>query len=58
MASRRKKLDVQEAAAEEKEGLKINIEEGCVYVTSVALLLGIVVILIMMGSHYGAGPLG
>jgi hypothetical protein len=58
MASRRKKLDVQEAAAEEKEGLKIKIEEACVYVTTVALFLGIIVILIMMGSHYGAGPFG
>ena len=56
MASRRRKLDVQEAQTEEKEGLKINMEEGCVYVTTLALVIGILVILIKLGADYGAGP--
>lgn len=53
MASRRKKLEVQEAAAEEKEGMKISIETCCMIVTSAALVIGIAVILLMMNSHYG-----
>ncbi len=58
MASRRKKkLDVEETTVAEEEGSKIKFEEACVLVTTVTLICGIVVIFIMLGGHYGIGPL-
>jgi hypothetical protein len=58
MASRRKKLEVEETSADQEAGPKLKLEEQLVYVTTVALFLGIIMILIMMGSDYDAGLFG
>ena len=57
MASRRK-LDVEEASPQQEGGPKIKFEESCVYVTTAALVCGIIMILIMLGADFGAGPFG
>ena len=57
MASR-KKLSVEETRKDETEGLKIKFEEACVIVTTVALVIAIIAVFWMMGSHYDAGPFG
>jgi len=57
MASRRK-LEVQDAGAEKKEGLNLKFEEVCVLDTTTALVLGILMILIMMGKNFDAGLFG
>mgnify|MGYP003573029687 CR=1 FL=1 len=55
MASRRK-LDVEEAPSGEEAQSKIKFEEACILVTFVALIAGVVMILLKMGSTYNAGP--
>ena len=55
MAARRR-LEVEEATAKEDVGPKLKFEEACVLVTTVALVAGIIMILIKLGSTYDAGP--
>lgn len=55
MASRRK-LDVEEAAGKESEGLKIKFEEACILVTTVALICGIIMVWLKSMSSFGEGP--
>ena len=57
MASRRK-LEVEEAQTEEPTGPGISLEECCVIVTTIALFIGLICILIKMGLSYDAGPFG
>ena len=57
MASRKRKLEVEETSPEEEsKGPSIHFEEACILVTTVALLAGIVVIFLMLGQRFGAGP--
>lgn len=58
MASRRKKLDVEEAATEETQGSGMKMEEVCVFVTTASLVLGIIMVLIVWGRDYAGGPFG
>ena len=55
MASRRK-LEVEEAQTDEPTGPGMSFEEACVIVTTLALFIGLICILIKMGSSYDAGP--
>jgi hypothetical protein len=47
---------VEEASSGEDQQPKIKFEEACILVTFVALIVGIVMILLKMGSTYDAGP--
>lgn len=56
MASRKRKLEVEETSAEEPKGPSIGFEDACILVTTVALLAGIVVIFLMLGQRFDVGP--
>lgn len=57
MASRRK-LKVEEAATDQESGPKLSFEEACVFITTVTLFCGIVMIMILMGRDFDAGLFG
>ena len=57
MASRRR-LKVEEAATDQDTTAKVSFEESCIYTTTVALVVGIIMVMILMGRDFDAGMFG